>query len=195
MYDEIIDSYSNDSEEKIKEEFTDFLVRIGERHFLPRREEIEAREEYKKKDEAWEKLSCMAGENEGLKTAILKLDNFISYQATLIEDLFCQCGIAAYLAKKDLKATIPEAIKLCRTGEYKQHIAGRSSENYNRLLEEFESDRQYIIDKLGEPAADIIDDLVRLETEAAEPDYIIRYIGAYLDAKLIIESMKVSAIN
>ena len=195
MYEKIIDSYSNDSVETIKEEVTDFLARIGENLCLAHSEEIRSREEYKKKEEAWEKLFCMAGGKKDLKAAIRKLDNFISYQVALTEDLFCQYGMSAFLAKKDLKASIPEVIKLYRNGVYRQYIAGLSPESYNNSLSEFKKYRQYIIDKLGEPAANIIDDLSNLEAAAEEPAYIIRYIGAYLDAKLIAESMSVCVLN
>ena len=193
MFEKIIDSYSTDSVEIIKEEYTDFLLKIGERHYSIHEEEIESSEEYKKIIGEWDKLFDMAKEGHDLNGAIFDLQCFITSQSTATHDLFYQRGIADYFAKKELEPNIPEMIELYRSGVHKRYRP--KSKNYTEMFEDFKKSRQYIIDELGEPAANIIDGLDRLETEAEETTSIILYIGAYHDAKLIDELMRARGMD
>ena len=193
MFEEIINFYSSDSFEVIKKDLTNFLFTISTRHSVIHQKEIENTEEYKKAEETWNRLYDMAkGDNE-LKAAVTGLEESVTYHWSLTRDLFYQYGIIAYIQQKDLSASMPGMVELYRKGEHKKYRF--DDEYYAKSLEEYKTCRHYIISRLGEPAEKIIDSLDRFETEAEETANIVQYIGAYHDARLIIEFMEACKMN
>jgi hypothetical protein len=195
MFEKIMESYSTDSVGIIKEEFKQFLYKLGDRHFIIHEKTMESQEDHKKINRAWKKLKDMAKDNVDLKAAISNINDFIIYQSTLTHDLFYRYGIVAYSTNKELKTHIPEVIELYRSGKYKQHMVKPDDKCYNKTFEDYQVSRQYLINELGKPAENIIDSLVKLDAAAKEASNIILYIGAYNDAKLINQLMKASDLN